>query len=307
MRRRRSCWSRRLQRFPGTGSAGRRLRRTTSPSRITMLAADDGRHRPALGLHAVERGPADAGGHVGVADGAAGLQVDDGQVGVLAHRHAALAGDAEDALRRRRWSGRRTAPGVSRPSATWVSITAHQGLHARHARRRGRIGPAPFPPACAARGRSRSRRRRRWRSRATARRWWRGVADRRVHLRQALQPLVGLRRGQGQVLRRHLAGGDVLVLAEELDLVGGGDVQHVDALAEPLGDARSAAGSSAARFRRRAPPGGWSSRRSRASGLRSVRRSSSSEWKAARRRMCAQHRLARPRRRRPAACRWRSP
>ena len=37
--------------------------------------------------------------------------------------------------------------------------------------------------------------------------------------------------------------------------------------------------------RRRAPPGGWSSRRSRASGRRSARRYSSSEWKAARRLM----------------------
>ena len=104
-------------------------------------AADDGGHRPAGGLEAVEGGPADAGGHVVVADGAPGLQVDDGQVGVVAHGQPALVGQAEDALRRRGWSGRRSAPGVSRPVGHVGQHHRHQGLHARHARGRGRIGP----------------------------------------------------------------------------------------------------------------------------------------------------------------------
>ena len=44
------------------------------------------------------------------------------------------------------------------------------------------------------------------------------VADRRVHLGKTFQSLVGLGRGQRQVLWRHLAGGDVLVVRGELDL-----------------------------------------------------------------------------------------
>ena len=58
------------------------------------------------------------------------------------------------------------------------------------------------------------------------------VADGRVHLGVAAQPLVGLRARQGEVLRRGLHAGHVLVAAQEGHLLGRGHVQHVDALAE---------------------------------------------------------------------------
>ena len=56
-------------------------------------------------------------------EGAARLQVDDGQVGVVALGHAALAGDAEHAAARRALVRSTKRSSVSRPSATWVSIT----------------------------------------------------------------------------------------------------------------------------------------------------------------------------------------
>ena len=59
----------------------------------------------------------------------------------------------------------------------------------------------------------------------------RGVAHRRVDLGQRAEPLVAVGRGEREVERRRLDGGDVLVLGEERDLLLGGDVQHVDALA----------------------------------------------------------------------------
>ena len=67
------------------------------------------------------------------------------------------------------------------------------------------------------------------------------VADRRVHLQPRAEPriVVGV---EGQVLRRHLDGGDVLVGAEEVHLLGGRDVQHVDARAGLAGDAHQPLG-----------------------------------------------------------------
>ena len=58
-----------------------------------------------------------------------------------------------------------------------------------------------------------------------------GRAHRRIHLRQRAEPLVAFGRRHGQMMRRHLAGSDILVVAQELDLLLGRDVQHVDALA----------------------------------------------------------------------------
>ena len=110
------------------------------------------------------------------------------------------------------------------------------------------------------------------------------VADRRVHLGQALQPLVGLGRGQGQVLGRDLDAGDVLVLGQEVDLLGGGHVQHVDALAELAGDAQQPLGRADGASARRAPRDGWSSRPRAPAAAARPGGISSSEWKVARRR-----------------------
>jgi DNA-binding MarR family transcriptional regulator len=86
-------------------------------------AADDGGHRPALNLHPVERRPARAGGHVGMVEGAAGVQVDQRQVRVPALGHAAFAGDAEDAL------GQQGALGVGQQvGITGVGQAAVQGI-----------------------------------------------------------------------------------------------------------------------------------------------------------------------------------
>ncbi len=69
-----------------------------------------------------------------------------------------------------------------------------------------------------------------------------GRAHRRVHLRKGAEPLVAFGRGHGQMMRRRLAGRDVLVVAQILDLLLGRDVQDVDALSrlareidQPLG------------------------------------------------------------------------
>ena len=69
-----------------------------------------------------------------------------------------------------------------------------------------------------------------------------GRAHRRVHLREGAEPLVAFGRGQRQMMRRRLAGRDILVVAQIFDLLLGRDVQHVDALSrlarkidQPLG------------------------------------------------------------------------
>ena len=63
-----------------------------------------------------------------------------------------------------------------------------------------------------------------------------GVSYRRIELGQRAEPLVAVGSIEREVRGRRFAGSDVLVLAEERDLVFGGDVQHVDALAGFAGE-----------------------------------------------------------------------
>jgi hypothetical protein len=69
-----------------------------------------------------------------------------------------------------------------------------------------------------------------------------GVAQRRVHLGAGSEALVDVRRGKGEMLRRHLDRGDVVVVAEESQFVGGRDMQHVDAAAGFAGEPQQALG-----------------------------------------------------------------
>src|SRR5581483_1752952 len=62
------------------------------------LATNECAHRPALHLAAGEGGPSRLAADPGVLDDALGFEIDDGEVGVVAHSDAALAGNAEDAL-----------------------------------------------------------------------------------------------------------------------------------------------------------------------------------------------------------------
>ena len=62
-------------------------------------AAHDGADGPALDALAVVGRPAGAAGHLRVGDGLLALQVDDGEVGVVAGGDAPLAADAEQPLR----------------------------------------------------------------------------------------------------------------------------------------------------------------------------------------------------------------
>ena len=131
--------------------------RSAAKSRMTNLPAQDGGHRPALGRHAVERRPAAARGDPAVLDGARQAQIDDGEIGVIAARDAALAGDAENALRPRRGE----IDEALQASVALVDMIQQD-------RRPGSARPACptacrdrsclFPRAYAARGRSRSRR-----------------------------------------------------------------------------------------------------------------------------------------------------
>ena len=68
-----------------------------------------------------------------------------------------------------------------------------------------------------------------------------GVADRRVHLQARAE--AGVVDGiEGQVLRRHLDRDVVLVVADEVDLLGGGDVEEMDARALLFRDSGQALG-----------------------------------------------------------------
>ena len=91
-------------------------------------------------------------------------------------------------------------------------------------------------------------------------------------------------------MRRRLDGGDVLVACEEGDLLGGRDVQHMDAGARRSRrsrTSRSVQRSAAISSRQTGCEDGSPSTRSPS---RSRRRNSSSEWKAARRRVLLQDR-----------------
>ena len=162
------------------------------------------------------------------------LQVDDGEVGVVADGDAALA-----AMPKRRcgpWLVRSTKRSrLRRPALTWSSMIGTSVCTPVMPEGDVGIGLGPFPRACAARGRSRGRRRRRSRTagpdgRAMALR--RGPAGSSAHrCRAARRRSVA----EGQVMRRDLDGGHVLVVGEERHLLGGRDVQHVDALAGASG------------------------------------------------------------------------
>ena len=128
-----------------------------------------------------ERGPAAFAADPRILDHALCLEIDDGEVGVVAHGDAPLAGDAEDALRACAGqideTGEREAPGID-----MVEHHRDERLHARHARRRRGIVLGSSLRAYAARGRSRAHRRRRVRRPTTALLVV-AVAERRVHLR----------------------------------------------------------------------------------------------------------------------------
>ena len=55
------------------------------------------------------------------------------------------------------------------------------------------------------------------------------VADRRIHLREALEHLIAFGGGQGEVLRRYLNGGDITMLLQQVHLFRRRDVQDVHA------------------------------------------------------------------------------
>ena len=185
------------------------------------------------------RRPAGFGALLGVGDRLAALQVDDGEIGVVAGGDAALARHAEDTLRTMAGEVHEALDGKT-PRVDVIEHHGNQRLHAGHARGRGRIrlrlflqrvrrvvgaehvddalrDAAPYAVAMA------------------------GRAHRRVHLQQRAEPRIVVRR-EGQMMRRRLAGGDVLVLFEEVDLLGGRDMQHMDARPLPLRDAHQPLG-----------------------------------------------------------------
>ena len=63
-----------------------------------------------------------------------------------------------------------------------------------------------------------------------------GVADGRIELGERPKPLVTVGRGEGEMSRRRLGRGNVLVLGKKGGLFLRGDVQHVDALAGLTGE-----------------------------------------------------------------------
>ena len=90
----------------------------SSPSHITRCPRTNVPTGQPVTRHAVIGRPAGARRDPAVGDGLAALEVDDGEIGVVAHGDAALARDAEQARRRRRWSGRPGAASDSRPALT---------------------------------------------------------------------------------------------------------------------------------------------------------------------------------------------
>ena len=162
--------------------------------------------RPAKGVH-----PAFAADPV-IVDDALGLEVDDGQIGVIAESDASLAGDAENTLR----AGAGQIDEAGKAEASRIDVVEHhrhERLHARHAGGSGRVAlrlliegvrrvigaenvdhalSEPPPQAL-----------------PMAR-----IAERRVHLRESAELLVDLRCREGQMLGRDFDGGDVLVAVQ---------------------------------------------------------------------------------------------
>src|SRR4029078_4374683 len=100
------------------------------------IAPEDRSDRPALHIAAGKGRPTTFRGDPVVGDGLLQFQIDDGEIGVIAYRDAALAGDAEDALRP--GAGQIDEAGKAEPP--FVDMVQHhrnQGLHARHAGGRG--------------------------------------------------------------------------------------------------------------------------------------------------------------------------
>ena len=225
-----------------------------------------------------------------ILDDALGLEIDDGEIGVVAHGDAAFAGDAEDALR----TGAGQIDEAGEAQATCIDVVEHhrhERLHARHARGRRRIAlalllervrrvigaehidhalfePPPQPLLMLA------------------------IAERRVHLRARAEHSIGLGRGERQMLRRDLDGGDVLVQRKQRHLLAGRDMQHVHALAGRGGEPATAARSRRARRLRRAIRCGSMDRLRAGASCARFSLASSSEWKAARRRMAARMRAS---------------
>src|ERR1043166_6366677 len=122
------------------------LYRFTKPHRLTGRrrqervvahddpSTDDRGEGPAGRLHAVDRRPAAFGRHPGILDAPLSLEIDEGEVGVVAQRDAALAGDAEDALS----AGAGEIDKTLKRQAAGVDVIeqdSDQRLHARHAGR----------------------------------------------------------------------------------------------------------------------------------------------------------------------------
>src|SRR5262245_45748239 len=85
-------------RFPELdGLAGRRSKQFTLPHHAH--AAHEGAHRPAADGHAVVRSPSGARGDPSVGDRLAALDIDDGQIGIIADGKAPFPRDAEQAGR----------------------------------------------------------------------------------------------------------------------------------------------------------------------------------------------------------------
>ncbi len=178
-------------------------------------------------------------GHHRVGDRYLALQVDHREVGIVADRDAALAGDLEKA----RGTGRGEvyeALDAEAPGRDVIEHHRHERLHARHAGGRLRIGLRllgqrmrrvvgaqhvrgavgdRLPDALAVAG----------------------FAHRRVHLQAGAEARV-LRSVEGEMLRRHLDRDGVLVVADEVHLLGRGDMEEMDASALLLRDAGEAPG-----------------------------------------------------------------
>jgi hypothetical protein len=188
------------------------------------------------------------------------LEIDDREIGVVADSDAALAGDAEQAVGAVAGHVDEALEAHS-AGVDVIEHDRHERLHAGHAGMAVRIGWSFSSRVCGA-----------WSEpRISATPFAtpaqmpvavRGVAHRRVHLRIGAEAAIG---GlvERQVVRGDLDGGDVLVVGQKDHLVGGGDVQDVDALAGRRA-MRQGAGCSSSPLRTSARPGGSTDRPGRA-------------------------------------------